>query len=384
VWWLCAAIAVVAVAVVVDVWYRAPLSDAPLAMPWWALIPMFYAAERTVVHFSFNRHSHSFSLSEIPLVLGLFFASPAAVVVGHAAGSLIALSLHRRQNLQKLVFNVVQFTLQAALAIVVFRAVIGSADPLGLRAAFAALCGVAAALVLANLVVNSAIWLSGGRMTRADVLKVLSSRCHGGRHERGPRSRGGQHRLVATEFALWIALVPPVLLFLAYRAQVSQRQEHARLTAMYEATRELHRTPAARRGRPGRGQTGGRHVRRRASEIVLFQGDERADVFLTSVASGTERSMELVGPGASTLSSGRSWTPGRAVAADGSRQEAARRDGRPAAHRRRGHRRVRGSRSRERPRRVLAHGSDLARDPGVAALGLAGERQAGGVARRTP
>jgi diguanylate cyclase (GGDEF)-like protein len=297
VWWLCAAIAVVAVAVVADVWYRAPLSDAPLAMPWWALIPMFYAAERTVVHFSFNRHSHSFSLSEIPLVLGLFFASPAAVVVGHAAGSLIALSLHRRQNLQKLVFNVVQFTLQAALAIVVFRAVIGSADPLGLRAAFAALCGVAAALVLANVVVNSAIWLSGGRMTRADVLKVLSLGATAA-------AMNAVLALVAVNIAwsrpssLWIALVPPVLLFLAYRAQVSQRQEHARLTAMYEATRELHRTPQLDEAVLVAARQAVGMFAADTSEIVLFQGDERADVFLTSVASGTERSMELVGPGA--------------------------------------------------------------------------------------
>jgi diguanylate cyclase (GGDEF)-like protein len=296
VWWLSAAIALAAIAVVLAVVDLAPVVDAPFHLSWWALIPLFYLAERTVVHFSFNRHAHSFSLSEIPLVLGLFFAAPWAVVVGQAGGSLVALALHRRQNPQKLFFNVSQFTLQAGVVTLVFRGIFGSADPLGIKAAVAALVGVAAALILANLLINTAIRISGGRMTRADMIQVLSL---GG----AAACMNTALALIAVNVAwtrpgsLWIALIPPVLLFLAYRAQVTQRQEHARLTAMYEATRELHRTPqldqavlaAARRAL---GMFGAE-----ASEIVLFQGEDRCDVFRTAVSGSEERTMDLVDPG---------------------------------------------------------------------------------------
>jgi diguanylate cyclase (GGDEF)-like protein len=295
VWWLCGVIALAASGFVVWVGGVPELPGAPFHISWWLLIPLFYAAERTVVHFSFNRHAHSFSLSEIPLVLGLFFAAPWAVVVGQAVGSLAALTLHRRQSTQKLVFNVSQFTLQAGVATLVFRGLLGTSDPLGFRAAVAALIGVGAALLLANLLINAAIRLSGGRMTRSDMMQVLSL---GG----AAASMNTALALIAVNVAwnrpssLWIALIPPVLLFLAYRAQVTQRQEHARLTAMYEATRELHRTPkldeavlaSARRAVAMFGAS--------SSEIVLFQGEDGAEVFLTAVAGTDERVMDVIDP----------------------------------------------------------------------------------------
>jgi diguanylate cyclase (GGDEF)-like protein len=295
VWWLSGAIALVAAGFIPWIVGLEPLSSAPFHIPWWVLVPLFYIAERTVVHFSFNRHAHSFSLSEIPLVLGLFFAAPWAVVFGQAVGSCLALSLHRRQSPQKLFFNVSQFTLQAVVVTAIFRWIADTADPLGIRASIGTLAGVGAALMLANLLINSAIRLSGGRMTRSDMLQVLSLGS-------AAATMNTALALVAVNVAwtrpssLWIALVPPVLLFVAYRAQVSQRQEHARLGAMYEATRELHGTPqvdvavlaAARRalGMFGAART----------EIILVQGPDLADAFLTSVSSSDEKTMELVSP----------------------------------------------------------------------------------------
>ena len=296
VWWLSGGIALAASALVLWVVGLPALPDAEFHIAWWALIPLFYVAERTVVHFSFNRHAHSFSLSEIPLVLGLFFAAPWAVVVGQAVGSFAALVLHRRQSAQKLFFNVTQFTLQAAIVTLVFRAVLGGADPLGLRAAIAALLAVGSALVVANLLINAAIRLSGGRMTRTDMLQVLSL---GG----AAASMNTALALIAVNIAwtrpssLWIALVPPVLLFLAYRAQVTQRQEHARLTAMYEATRELHGTPQLDEAVLAAARRALGMFAAELSEILLFQGEDRSDVYATSVSGATERTMDLVSAG---------------------------------------------------------------------------------------
>jgi hypothetical protein len=63
---------------------------------------MFGLAEVFVVKFEIRRGTVSFSLSEIPLVLGLFFAHPTSLVLGQTAGAAAALALHRRQKPIKL------------------------------------------------------------------------------------------------------------------------------------------------------------------------------------------------------------------------------------------------------------------------------------------
>ena len=101
----------------------------PVAIPWWALAAMFFVAEAFVVHVELRLNSHSISMSEIPFVLGLFFAAPWALVLGHFVGALLALTLHRRQSPIKLAFNLAQFCLGSSLAVIVFST-IGPADPL--------------------------------------------------------------------------------------------------------------------------------------------------------------------------------------------------------------------------------------------------------------
>src|SRR4051812_13567678 len=56
-------------------------------LPWWALAIGFAATETWVVHLQVKRESQDVSVSELPLVLGLFFASPLHLLVGRLAGS---------------------------------------------------------------------------------------------------------------------------------------------------------------------------------------------------------------------------------------------------------------------------------------------------------
>ena len=56
-----------------------------------------------MVHVHVRRQRRSVSLSEIPLVLGLFLATPFALLVGRLLGSLVCLVLHRKQRGVKLV-----------------------------------------------------------------------------------------------------------------------------------------------------------------------------------------------------------------------------------------------------------------------------------------
>ncbi|MGH2729769.1 MAG: hypothetical protein ACRDJI_04090, partial [Actinomycetota bacterium] len=83
----------------------AVVTNAPFHISWWGLAISFFLTEVYVVHLQFRRDAHSVSLSEIPLVLGLFFATPEALILGQVVGAAVALGLHRRQSLLKLLFN---------------------------------------------------------------------------------------------------------------------------------------------------------------------------------------------------------------------------------------------------------------------------------------
>ena len=47
---------------------------------WFHLAAVFFLSEVTVVHLRFRRDAHSFSMSEIPLVVGLFFVAPIELI----------------------------------------------------------------------------------------------------------------------------------------------------------------------------------------------------------------------------------------------------------------------------------------------------------------
>ena len=49
--------------------------------------------------------------------------------------------------------------------------------------------------------------------------------------------------LVSRPTNAWLAVVPPMILYFAYRAYISQRQERERLQGLYAMSRELHRLP---------------------------------------------------------------------------------------------------------------------------------------------
>src|SRR3954447_4280076 len=88
-----------------------------------AVIALFAIAESCVVHMYINRQARTFSLSEIPLLLGLAYLSPVALVVGRLVGSALALALVRKQPPTKLAFNMSYFLLDTSLAVIVYRAV---------------------------------------------------------------------------------------------------------------------------------------------------------------------------------------------------------------------------------------------------------------------
>ncbi len=210
--------------------------DAPLRIPWWLLAGMFFVVESFVVHVHFRRDSQSFSLSEIPLVLGLFFTGPGGLIAAQLVGSAVALATIRRQRPLKFVFNVANLGLQAILASIVFRALLGPGDAFGLRGWLASFGGVTAAAVVGVATVVSVISLAEGELRRKMVPRVLAI---GLTVALANTSLAllGVSILKLDPRAVWLLGIPAITVFLSYRAYTAQRQKHESLEALTDSTR---------------------------------------------------------------------------------------------------------------------------------------------------
>ena len=102
------------------------LSLAPGAMsiPWPLFALAYCVAEVKVIDVRFRGGSHTFSLTEVPAVIGLFFVDPQWYVIGLVAGAAAAL-VYARQPLAKLSFNLAQYLLGAVASVVTFYLIAG-------------------------------------------------------------------------------------------------------------------------------------------------------------------------------------------------------------------------------------------------------------------
>lgn len=97
----------------------------------WLLAGAFALAEVFVFHLQLRRNAYSFTFSEVALVVGLVEVPLWQLVVCLVVGVGLSLSLHRRQSVHKLAFNLSQFTLTTLLAGCVFSAVAPAPGGLG-------------------------------------------------------------------------------------------------------------------------------------------------------------------------------------------------------------------------------------------------------------
>ena len=240
VWLLTAGVSALAIAIAVSMAGEPALQKPEI--PWWLLGFGFYGAELLVVHLRFRRDAHSFSMSEVPLVVGLFGATPVALLVAQALGNLAVFWGHRRQPPVKLAFNLAQYALQAAVAVVVMRTTVSTSAPFGPIGWIGVLAATLAALLVANVLVNAVIRLSGGSLATSEVLEAI------GFNSIATAMNTVLGMLVASALfssprAAAFAGIPSVVLFAAYRSYVASRQERSRLKALYDATRDLHESP---------------------------------------------------------------------------------------------------------------------------------------------
>ena len=95
----------------------------PFPIPWPLAALAFYLGETNVVEVHFLRERHSFSLSELPGIVGLFFLRPNDYLLACLVGTGFALLADRDQSSVKRAFNLAQFGLAAVVALCVFHAI---------------------------------------------------------------------------------------------------------------------------------------------------------------------------------------------------------------------------------------------------------------------
>jgi len=210
-------------------------------VPWWALALSFAIVETFVINLHFRSESGSFSLLEVPMVVGLLFVAPSHLLIAVVAGAGVSLALVRRQPATKVIFNVSNLALHVAVAAVVFRAILGDSDPF-------APWGWAA-MVMTSLVssgvevlgINMVIGLAEGRFSfsKARNMMVFGALVAGA-------------NTVQALIAILIVLVEPLavillalstgMLFIAYRAYVSEREHREQVEFLYQSTKSLRET----------------------------------------------------------------------------------------------------------------------------------------------
>jgi diguanylate cyclase (GGDEF)-like protein len=110
---------------------RPPSPADGLHLPWWVFILLFCVTEAYVLRLRVRGQLEGISLSEIPLVLGLFTAEPLHVVTSRMiAGSLVFLAVQKHTPV-KACFNVMLLGSSTAGAIAVFGVLVGDHEAMG-------------------------------------------------------------------------------------------------------------------------------------------------------------------------------------------------------------------------------------------------------------
>jgi diguanylate cyclase (GGDEF)-like protein len=241
---LIAAVTTVAVALFVIVVRHQPGFDAPFTLPWLAWVAAFAVGESIVVHVQVRRDSHTFSLTYLVLVAGLYLAEPADLVTALVLGVGLALTLHRRQFGLKLAFNLAQFALSGGLVIALFAVLTQDTESYGPWNWVATLLAVAATSLTADLCIFAAISISEGTVSLRQLPMALALSL--------PFALGGAavgllaaHIAMQDPTALLLLALPAGLLITAYRAYARAQEQKNNLRLLHEITSLLYNSDNA-------------------------------------------------------------------------------------------------------------------------------------------
>jgi diguanylate cyclase (GGDEF)-like protein len=233
---------VAAAAVVWSHLWALPAASDDVHIAWWQLMVMFAVAELFVLHVQVRREAQTVSLSEIPLVLGLFFAAPHTLLTARLVGLLVVVVHRRHRSLFKLCFNAALFACDLAVALVVFRAIALGGNVLGPLGWVAAL---AAALAFGAFDGAVLTFLIGSFEGRFDLHEVASETVSGAVMSSAVAALGliAVTSLAQDARTAWLLGVAGVVLVIAFRAYARLNERHLALERLYKFSQIVTTTP---------------------------------------------------------------------------------------------------------------------------------------------
>ena len=135
----------------------------PFSIPWLPIMAVaFFLGEANVVQVHFRRERHSFSLSELPGVIGLFVLPPSLYLVALLTGAGVALFRGGSTSTLKRSFNLANFALTAVVSLALFHSIARLSGVPGPQDWLAAFATTTATSLIGAVAVATAISLSGG------------------------------------------------------------------------------------------------------------------------------------------------------------------------------------------------------------------------------
>jgi len=220
----------------------APVPAADLRMPWWLLAVGFAATEACVLHIEIKREAQTVSISEFAIVLGLFFATPLDLLMGHLIGSAAILLFHRRSSMLKTIWNLSSLSLQIAVAVALFQLIGAGHGETGWLAWLGAYAGCIGANRVSVLAVALVMAIYDGGLRPVAVLRDVVT---GDAATPVAVTLGllAVTSLSTTRGAALLLLVTGVGLLLGYRAYAALSDRHLSLERLYRFTQAVSRSP---------------------------------------------------------------------------------------------------------------------------------------------
>jgi diguanylate cyclase (GGDEF)-like protein len=209
-------------------------------LPWWGIAIAFYVAEAFPVHVHFRKQAHTLSMTEIGLVFGLFYATPAALFAGQIVGAGLALAVHRRQRPVKLAFNLAEQSLCTGIALLLFRSLAGGG---GGRLWVAALIAVGVAHVVGVLLVSAVIAVAERARLAATQLRETLGLSLVGSLASGCLALVGVALMESRPLALLLLALPVGTCVLTFRGYMQQRTQRDYVEFLYESMRAAQGAP---------------------------------------------------------------------------------------------------------------------------------------------
>ncbi len=228
---LCAAIGV-AIA-----WALPAASVSPMGpeVSWVLLALLFGVAEVCVLHVQMRGGARTVSLSEAPLVLGLFFTTPSGLVLARLLGPLVVFVVIRRQALVKVGVNAAVLLVEVGLAVALFRLVLAGAAPTSQRAWLAAYVAVLVSGVVAGVVVTLIIAIFQNEFHRRDLYRAVTTSSVVSLVV-GTLALVAVNALQRSPETGWLLVGAAVVILTCYRAYAALTGRHAALGRLYRFT----------------------------------------------------------------------------------------------------------------------------------------------------